>query len=166
MKKYIFIIALILVVGLQACNSNGTGANRARAKAITAIEYNYLVKDYAKNTDANLSKGLSQKEVFTKNTSVTYKGEPATYKFTAFDIMHEGETVPTAVFVRFEIDRLFSSLGGQSQRKQETKHFCIPSAKASSGLHDSYNEAVQKLGYKDYEVFLSNLTQLFAEVYL
>ena len=164
MKQTISLFCLCAILALSsACN---TGGSKAESAALTAAEYEYLTKEYSKTPDAALEKGLSKEELFKKDTKVKFKSEDADYKFTAYKIKQG--SAASAIFIKFEIDRLYTSLGlgSGTQRKQEVRYFCIPSSASASTLLDSYDDAVQQLGYKDYEVFLRNLTELLREVYL
>ncbi|MGB1206388.1 MAG: hypothetical protein ACPG5B_12110 [Chitinophagales bacterium] len=164
MKQTISLFCLFIAITFgSACSQSG---GKAEAVALSAGEYEYLTKEYSKTPDAALEKGLSKEELFKKDTKVEFKNQDANYKFTAYKIAQGGTA--NAIFIKFEIDRLYTSLGlgSGTQRKQETRYFCIPSSASASTLLDSYDEAVQQLGYKDYEVFLRNLTELLREVYL
>lgn len=167
MKKInLFLLLCFVSLGFNACQQEGGGAAAKEAvKPMTSTEYNYLTTDYAENDEAAMGNNLEKKEVYTKKSTSKFHSEDANYVFTAYDITRKGENAPTAVLVKMEIDRLYSTLGDYT-RKQETKYLCIPSKKSNDALHKKYNEEVEKLGFKDYEVFLSNLSRLLAEVYL
>ncbi len=164
MKKLGFFFVTLISFGFYACQQEG-GANKETVNPMTSSEYNYLMTEYAENDAAAMGKNLAKNEVYKKEVTSTFRGEDANYVVTAFDINRKGETAPIALLVKLEVDRLYSTMG-ENTRKQETKFLCIPSAKSSSALHDKYNEEVQKLGFKDYEVYLSHLSKLLAELYL
>ena len=163
--KTIGLFFACLLSFLWACNQGGNSGNTA--KALKSSDFDYLTEKYTKNPDGALENGLAKKEIFKEPTTVQFKNEDANYVFTAYQI-NNSDGATNALLIRFDIDRMFTPLimSAEPQRKQETYYFCIPSSKSEKTLFDKYNEAVQKLGYKDYEVFLSSLTKLLAKVYM
>lgn len=165
MKKIgLFLFVCLISFGFYSCQQEG-GTAKEIVNPITSTEYNYLANEYAKNADGAMGNNLEKKEVYSKEVKSQFHGEDANYAVTAYDIQRKGENVPIAVMIKMDIDRLYSTLGDHT-RKQETKYLVIPSGKANDALHKKYNEEVEKLGFKDYEVFLSSLSRLLAELYL
>ncbi len=165
MKKIsLFLFICLVSSGFYACQQEG-GATKVAVNPITSAEYNYLADEYSKNAEGAMDNNLEKAEVYTKEIKSNFHGEDANYTFTAFDIKRKGDSAPIAIFVKMDIDRLYSTLGDYT-RKQETKYLVIPSGKAEDALHTKYNQEVEKLGFKDYEIFLSNLSRLLAELYL
>lgn len=163
-KIGLFVVITLISFGFYACQQENTTTKEA-VNPMTSSEYNYLIKDYAENDEAAMGKNLAKTEVYKKVENSSFRGEDANYTVSAFDINRKGEAAPIGVLIKLEIDRLYSTLG-ENTRKQKTKYLCIPSAKSSSALHDKYNEEVQKLGFKDYEIYLSHLSKLLSELYL
>ncbi|MGB0932518.1 MAG: hypothetical protein ACPGVB_17170, partial [Chitinophagales bacterium] len=159
----LFLFICLISTGFYACQQEG--ATKEAVNPMSSAEYNYLTTEYVKNVEGAMGNSLEKKEVYTKVVKSNFHGEDANYTFTAYDIHRKGEGAPIAIWVKLDIDRLYSTLG-EHTRKQETKYLCIPSGKASDALHTKYNEEVEKLGFKDYEVYLSNLSRLLADLYL
>ena len=158
------IIMAIMLLFFSACGS--TTNSRKAVKPITAAEYEYLAEKYPENLDGGLEMGLVKEQIYSKSTKLTFHGENADFDFTAYDVRRSSEGTPIALLVSLKADRLFNTLGGKPQRKQETYYFCIPSAGAGESLYKKYNDKVESMGYKDYEVFLNNLSRLLAELHL
>ncbi|MEZ4888902.1 MAG: hypothetical protein R3E32_29520 [Chitinophagales bacterium] len=163
-KIGLFLFICLITSGFYACQQEG-GATKEAVAPITSAEYNYLTETYAKNDAAAMENNLEKKEVYNKDIKSSFHSEDANYVFTAYDINRKGENAPIAILIKMDVDRLFSTLGDYT-RKQEKIYLCIPSGKADAALHTKYNEEVEKMGFKDYEIYLSNLSKLLAELYL
>jgi len=156
-------------MGMTACSQEGegiAGASKKSAQPLSAVEYEHLATEYAANPDGDLKHELSKKEIYKKEYKLQYQKEEAIFKFTAYDINRTADEAPAAILIKFDIDRLFTTLGAAPQRKEMTKYFCIPSNSAAQSIHDKYNESVQELGFKDYEVYIKGVSDLLAEVHM
>lgn len=170
-QTFFVLVCASLMVGFGACSSEGGSAsssskNKRSAKAINALEYDYLMEEYTKNPDAALEKDLSKTEIFAKSIESEYQREAAKFGVKAYRIERKGDDAPIAILIEMDIDRLFTTLGGAPQRKEVTQYFCIPGSGATDALHEKYLSSVQELGVKDYEIYISNLSKLLAEVYM
>ena len=117
MKQTISLFFLFIAITFgTACNQGG---GKAESIALSAGEYEYLTKEYSKTPDAALEKGLSKEELFKKDTKVEFKNEDANYKFTAYKITQGGTA--NAIFIKFEIDRLYTSLGWVREHRENKK---------------------------------------------
>jgi len=170
MRSFLFSFFLtISLLCFVACSEDSNTSNNkmagSAAQALTAVEYDYLTKDYPENPDAPLDKGLTKAEIFSRKTEIDYQGEDAKFTFVAYTVKRNTDEKAVAILIKMDIDRLFTTLGGAPQRKQDAKYFCIPSHKSSSELYKRYNSAIQDLGFKDYEIYLDNLSRLLAKVH-
>lgn len=171
MRTYFTILlSCFILFGMSACNQSGSGAatggSKKSTQPLSVVEYDHLAKEYAENPDGDLKHDLSKKEIYSKEYKLQYQKEEAVFKFTAYDINRNADEAPAAILVKFDIDRLFTTLGAAPQRREMTKYFCIPSNGASESIHEKYNESVQELGFKDYEVYIKGVSDLLAEVHM
>ncbi len=158
--RYICLIMMMLI--FISCQ-NGTGA--AASKNVTAIsstDYDFFTNDYK---GENLKEGFQLEKIKEQSFKETYNSAPANYKAIAYKVI-QGSEDPSAVLIELQIDRQQSSLMGKAQRKTETKYICLPSAKAPESLHTKYTKDIKSLGYKDFEVYTTFLSRIFADLYL
>lgn len=157
--------AIILLICLLsfACQ-NETSESKKSAKALNISDLEYFTKTYKSGME--VKDGFSLTERYKKSSKEEYQGQPADYEFTASEIIRDGESRASAILIEFKTDRLQTSLMGGAKRKKNTYYYVLPSAKASSSLHQEFKKNFQALGYKDNEVFIAHLGRLLGELYL
>jgi len=167
MKKiFIWAIVGVLLCSTMAC-SNGSGNSSGKKPApLSAVEYDYLVEEYQKNPESLREKGFTKTEIYSDAIKTKHQGQDANFTFIAYAIKRDNNDAPAAIFVQYESDKMVTMLGGAPQRKTETRYFCIPSEKSSESLKKRFTESVEKMNYKDYEVFMSNVANILSKVYL
>lgn len=151
-------LLFVMTVGCQNGQENSTPI-----KALSTSEYDYFAKSFKESA---VKEGFSLKNIKTKDFEEKYNDAPANYKMTASGIHRDGESKPSSILIKMEIDRVQSSLLGKGQRKSETRYICLPSGGSPESLHKTYNEQIRSLGYKDFEVYTAFLSEIFAETYL
>jgi len=163
----LLITVFLAIIVNTSCNNTANSGSKTSANPITVVEYDYITKEYFKNATVPIGKDMVKTEVFTKTINTKVAGEPALFGFTAYDVKRNENEAPFALIIKYDMDYTKNSpFGGQPRKLQETKYFCLPSAKASETMHTKFQEEVAKMPYKDYEVFMSSLSQLLAELYL
>lgn len=153
---------LVLCLFLTASCQNGQ-INSAPIEAISASEYDFFTDSF---TGDNLKPEFSLKLIKEKTFEEKYQGQTANYKMTASGI-HRGDAArPASILIKMEMDRVQSSLSGPGKRKNEIKYFCLPSGASPTSTQSKYTKAIRSLGYKDFEVYTSFLSEVFSETYL
>ena len=156
-------ICLLLSLSIFVSCQNGSGSSAEKnITAISSADYDYLTNDYK---GENLKEGFKLEKIKEQSFKETYNNAPANYKALAYKVIL-GSGDASAILIELQIDRQQSSLLGKAQRKSDTKYICLPSAKASESLHSKYVKDIQSLGYKDFEVYTSFLSRVFADLYL
>jgi len=146
----------LLTIGCQ--NSQ---MNSAAVDPISDNEYAFFAKEYKGEA---VKEGFGLKEISSKKYIEKYKNEPANYEMKAYGVQRSGSARPAALLIEMKIDRIQASLMGNGKRKAETRYICLPSGKSPEGNFDAYTKEIRSLGYKDFEVYTSFLSVVFAEM--
>lgn len=150
------IISTLLTIGCQNSQMNSTPIN-----PISDSEYEFFAKNYKGDT---VKEGFELNEISSKKYTETYKSEPANYEMKAYGVQRSGSNRPAALLIEMKMDRIQSSLMGNGKRKTETKYICLPSGESPAASMDAYTKEIRSLGYKDFEVYTSFLSSVFAEM--